>query len=410
MPFPGMPGMEFDMEDDDDENGPNSGDRAKEVDNSRLYDLLELEKDCSEADIKKAYKKMAMKHHPDRGGDADKFKEIGEAHEVLSDPERRKAYDKFGEESLKEDGPGSGPQDIFEAMFGGGPPGGKKQKPRTKDIVRPMWLTLENLYNGITKELPIARKVNDESGEAQTCPACKGKGMITQVIRMGPMIQQMQQACPKCRGTGSSVPQKTSREVLEVFVEKGSPDGHKIVMHGKADESPGCECGDVVVIVKEQDHPRFLRKGADLYLEQEISLGEALAGFRLSITHLDGRRLIVSSKPGEVLQPKQGGMALKAVAGAGMPFHQDPFSFGNLFLVLSIRFPRYIDPVAATDLRALLGAPSVNESLPDTDGTEEEVIAEDIDPFESSKKNDRPKTQAYDEDEMQQGGIPCKQQ
>jgi len=396
--------MEFEM-DDDEEDGP----RATEVDNSRLYELLELEKDCSAEDIKKAYKKAALKHHPDRGGDADKFKEIGEAHEVLGDPERRKAYDKYGEESLTEDGPGSGPQDMFEAMFGGGPPGSKKQKPRTKDIVRPMWLTLENLYTGVTKQLPIARKVNDDSGESQTCQACKGKCVITQVIRMGPMIQQIQQACEKCNGTGSCIPQKTSREVLEVYVPEGTPDGEKIVMHGKADESPGCESGDVVIIVKEQDHPRFLRKGADLYLEQEISLGEALAGFRLCVTHLDGRKLIVSSKPGEVLQPKQGGMALKAVAGAGMPFHQDRFTFGNLFLVLSIRFPRYIDPVAATDLRALLGAPSVNETLPDTDGTEEEVVVEDIDPFESSKKSQKAKAQAYDEDEMQPG-IACKQQ
>merc|ERR1712176_1084151 len=117
------------------------------------------------------------------------------------------------------------------------------------------------------------------------------------------------------------------------------------------------------------DHSRFLRKGADLYLEQEISLAEALTGFRLCIPHLDGRKLIVSSKPGEILQPpKQGGVALKAVAGGGMPFHQDPFNFGNLFLVLSIRFPRYIDPAAAADLRALLGVSSAG--LPEMDGTE----------------------------------------
>merc|ERR1719183_2559312 len=141
---------------------------------------------------------------------------------------------------------------------------------------------------------------------------CGGKGIVTQVIRMGPMVQQIQQACPKCHGSGRIIAQLTSREVLEVYVEKGSPDGHKILLHGKADEMPGCQPGDVVVIVKQQEHPRFLRKGADLFLEQEISLGEALTGFRICVTHLDGRKLIVSSKPGEVLQPKQGGMALKA--------------------------------------------------------------------------------------------------
>merc|ERR1719174_3156662 len=93
----------------------------------------------------------------------------------------------------------------------------------------------------------------------------------SQIIRMGPIQQQIREACPQCRGSGSTVSQKTSREVLDVFIEKGTPDGAKITLHGKADELPGCEPGDIVVVVKLQDHPRFLRKGADLYLEQEIS-------------------------------------------------------------------------------------------------------------------------------------------
>lgn len=163
-------------------------------------------------------------------------------------------------------------------------------------------------------------------------------------------------------------------------------------------------------MVKQQEHPRFLRKGADLFLEQEISLAEALTGFRLCIPHLDGRKLIVSSKPGEVLEPKQTGAVLKAVAGGGLPFHQDPFQFGNLFLVLSIRFPRYIDPVAAADLRALLGVS--NEALPDTDGTEEEVTAVDIDPYESAKMGQKFAKQAYEDDDerMGPGGVACRQQ
>ncbi|CAJ1432046.1 unnamed protein product [Effrenium voratum] len=102
--------------------------------------------------------------------------------------------------------------------------------------------------------------------------------------------------------------------VLEVFVEKGSPDGHKITVHGKADEAPGCEAGDLVVLVRQQEHPKFLRREADLYLQVELSLAEVLAGFRcpqidsagirasarLAVEHLDGRQLSVRSKPGEV--------------------------------------------------------------------------------------------------------------
>merc|ERR1719487_3104820 len=105
------------MDDEDDEDGSKEG---KEVDNNRLYEILGLPKDCTETDVKKAYKRAAMKHHPDRGGDENVFKDISLAHEVLSDPERRRAYDRYGEASLAEDGPGGGPQDIPEAMFGGG--------------------------------------------------------------------------------------------------------------------------------------------------------------------------------------------------------------------------------------------------------------------------------------------------
>lgn len=404
MPFPGM-----DMEDDEDE-----GDREKkEVDNSRLYDILELQKDCTEADVKKAYKRAAMKHHPDRGGDEEKFKEVSLAHEVLGDSERRKMYDEYGEESLKDDfeGPGSGPQDFFSAMFGGGP-GGRSQQPKTRDIVRPMWVTLESLYTGVTKPLPITRKVvAEDTSEKITCPGCGGKGSVMQVIRMGPMIAGQQQVtCPKCAGTGKCVQQKTVREVLDVFIEKGSPDGHNITFHGKADEQLGSQTGDVVVIVKQQDHPKFLRKEADLYMEQDVTLGEALTGFRLVIPHLDGRKLIVKSKPGEVLQPQSGGVALKAVEGAGMPIHGDPFQFGNLFLVLSITFPRTIEPSVAADLRALLGdvCPSEGDDL---DGAEvEEVIVQDIDPLESSKRGEKKAAQAYDEDEGPPGMVQCKQQ
>merc|ERR550525_2059769 len=120
------------------------------------------------------------------------------------------------------------------------------------------------------------------------------------------MVQQIQQPCPACNGAGSSAKLRTEHEVLEVFIEKGSPDGHKITFHGKADESPGCDAGDLVVIVKQQEHQRFLRKGADLYLEREVSLAEALTGFKAVVQHLDGRKWIIRSKPGEVLQPQQG--------------------------------------------------------------------------------------------------------
>uniref|UniRef100_A0A7S4SJZ4 J domain-containing protein n=1 Tax=Alexandrium monilatum TaxID=311494 RepID=A0A7S4SJZ4_9DINO len=396
--------------DDDDEgdDGPEGG-----TGNTRLYGLLGVEPSASASDIKKAYHRMAMRHHPDKGGDPEVFKDIQQAFEILSDPEKRQRYDRLGEEALKDDGAPS-PQDIFGQLFGGGGGGRRGGMPRTKDQAKPVWVTLEQLYTGVTRPLPISRKVVDDTGSSQTCQACGGHGVIVQVIQIGPMSQQMRQPCPSCGGAGSSSKMKTQREVLDVFIEKGSPDGHKITFHGKADESPGCEPGDVVVIVRQQEHAHFMRRGADLFMERDISLAEALTGFRLVVPHLDGRKMIIRSKPGEVLQPQQGGMALKAVVGGGMPIHQDPFNFGNLFLVLSIRFPPSVSPASSGELRRLLGAPEVEESQEALYGDEiEEAVAEDVDPLESSKRTQRAGAEAYDEDaDDGLGGVQvgCKQQ
>merc|ERR1719414_1641239 len=124
------------------------------VDTTKFYKLLEVDKSASEADIKKAYRKMAIKHHPDKGGDPEKFKEITRAYEVLSDSEKRSKYDRFGEEGLENDG-GGDPSDIFESFFGGGRRGGggARRRQKTKDVVQPVKCTLEQLYNGQTKKM-----------------------------------------------------------------------------------------------------------------------------------------------------------------------------------------------------------------------------------------------------------------
>jgi len=401
------------MDDEEDFEDDSQMSPDKELDNSKYYDLLGVEKDANASDIKKAYHKAAMKHHPDKGGDPDKFKDIQHAFEVLSDPEKREIYDNFGEEGLDEDSPAS-PQDLFGQLFGKGGGKGRRggQRPRTKDQTRPMWVTLEEIYTGVTRPLPVVRKTLDESSSAKVpCSTCDGTGQITQMIQIGPMVQRLSQQCPACGGTGYRAKMKSEREVFDVFVEKGSPDGHKITFHGKADEGEGHEPGDLVVVVKQRDHPRFMRKGADLYLEKDISLSEALTGFRLVVPHLDGRKLVVKSKPGEVLQPRHGGVALKAVAGGGMPIHQDPFNFGNLFLMLTIRFPPALEPSAAKEIRRLLGGPQLDLGEEDLGEDMEEAEVEDIDPLESAKRHAKPSTEAYDEDSDSAGGRPqCAQQ
>merc|ERR1712136_285626 len=130
---------------------------------------------------------------------------------------------------------------------------------------------------------------------------------MVEVIRMGPMIQQMQSACGSCGGQGKSFKTKQEREVLEVHIQKGSPDGHKVVFREMADEHPDADSGDVIFVLKQQEHEVFRRKGADLYIERTVSLVEALCGFELEITHLDGRKLVINTSPGEIVKPMMQG-------------------------------------------------------------------------------------------------------
>jgi len=302
FPFPGMDGM----------GGPGGpggggGGRKKNVDTTKFYKLLEVEKGANENEIKKAYRKLAVKHHPDKGGDPEKFKEITRAYEVLSDPEKRSKYDRFGEDGVDGEGGGGDPSDIFDAFFGGGGRrgggGGGRRRQKTKDVVQPLKVTLEQLYQGATKKMAITRQVIDKKRGVQTCDACDGRGVKVEVIRMGPMIQQMQSQCNACGGQGKSFKTKQEREVLEVHITKGAPDGHKVPFREMADEHPDADTGDVVFVLKQQEHAEFKRKGADLYLERTISLVEALCGFEMLITHLDGRKLIVKSEPGDIVKP-----------------------------------------------------------------------------------------------------------
>jgi len=117
------------------------------------------------------------------------------------------------------------------------------------------------------------------------------------------MIQQMQSQCTVCGGEGKSFKRKSEREILEVHIQKGSPDNHKQVFREKADEHPDADTGDTVFVLKEQEHKEFKRKGADLFIARKISLIEALCGFEIEVTHLDGRKLLIRSEPGDVVRP-----------------------------------------------------------------------------------------------------------
>lgn len=320
------------------------GGRAANVDTTKLYETLGVSKDADEKVIKKAYRKLAVKHHPDKGGDEQKFKEVSAAYEVLSDPDKRAKYDKYGLEGISDDGGpgGRSADDIFSMFFGGGGRGGGRGGPRKgEDVNHPIKVSLEDLYNGKTVKLAINRQV--QVGEARMCATCDGQGVVVELrqIALG-MVQQVQKRCGDCKGEGYIGETKKERKVLEVHIEKGMKNGQKVVFRGMADEKPNMEPGDINFIVQEKEHELFKRKGADLLITKTLSLNEALCGFEWTVQHLDKREIVIKSRPGEVIKPESiGGQPfVKVVSGEGMPSKGNPFVKGDLYVLFTIEFPR----------------------------------------------------------------------
>lgn len=265
------------------------GRRRGPVDTSKLYNTLGVDKDDDAATIKKAYRKLAVKKHPDKGGDPAEFQEIQRAYEVLSNDTKRKIYDRHGLEGL-EDQEQSGRAARSERV--------KKGKSTEHSIK----VTLEQLYAGQTKNLRISRRVIDKSS-VKPCQTCGGTGVTVQVVQMGPFQQRAQASCRACGGAGVKYREQTASEVLEVHIPKGSPNGHKLKFNEKGNEIPDGDAGDVVIELEEQPHDRFKRKGDDLFVERTISLSDALCGFAMELDHLDGRKIVVQSSPGDVVRP-----------------------------------------------------------------------------------------------------------
>lgn len=289
------------------------------------------------------------------------------AYEILSDENKRRVYDQYGEEGLKE-GAG-GESDIFDLLMGGGRRGGGgSQKRKTKSVLHNLKVTLEDIYSGKNKYLEISRyrtcttcKGNgSKDPNANTkCGTCNGKGMKMEVrqIQMG-LIQQTVQ-CSACKGEGFVIKEKDKcgsckgqkstqeKKTLEIHIDKGAPDGKRYTFAGESDQFPDYEAGDVVVEIQVEKHKRFIRKGADLVFQADISLLEALTGFEMVIEHLDGRKILVKTNPGEIVRPEQ----LKTVKELGLPFFESPFRFGNLYINFNINFPEKIDQKQSQMLR-----------------------------------------------------------
>eukprot|EP00850_Spirogloea_muscicola_P011672 SM000073S21448 [mRNA] locus=s73:377351:379815:- [translate_table: standard] len=417
---------------------------SKKSDNTRFYDVLGVPKNATTDDLKKAYRKAAIKNHPDKGGDPEKFKELSQAYEVLSDAEKREIYDQYGEDALKEGMGGGGgmhnPFDIFESFFGSGGGGhpfgggggsGRRRQRRGEDVVHALKVTLEDLYNGTSKKLSLSRNVicskckgkGSKTGASGRCAGCQGSGMKVSIRQLGPsMIQQMQHVCPECKGSGETISEKDKctackgskvvqeKKLLEVHVEKGMLNGQKITFPNEADEAPDTVTGDIVFVLQQKEHPIFKRKADDLFVEHTLSLTEALCGFHFPLTHLDNRQLLIKTNPGEIIKPGQ----FKAINDEGMPQYQRPFMKGRLYIHFSVDFPESgsLSLEQTKLLESVLPARPSSSHLTEMELDEcEETTLHDVNIEEEMRRKQQAAQEAYEEDEETAGPrVQCAQQ
>lgn len=323
-----------------------------------LYKILGLDKSCDERDLKRAYRTLSKKYHPDKSsGDEKKFLEVAEAYEALSDPTTRKIYDQYGHDGLSQHKNGGGrqqghdPFDLFSRFFGGsGHFGGGGGVRRGHDMDVRLNVPLADFYNGHDTEFTIEKQAICEEcegsgsadGQVETCSKCHGRGAVVQKHMLAPGIfQQVQMQCDECGGQGKSIKHKCKvcggskvvrrQTTLTASVERGMPKGSKLVFENEADEHPDYVAGNLNVYVGEtepalrEDDPKrndgtfFRRKDQDLYWKEVLSLREAWMGdWTRNVTHLDGHVVHLSRKRGEVVQPNQ----VESVQGEGMPTYQ----------------------------------------------------------------------------------------
>ncbi|KAJ2778025.1 Type I HSP40 co-chaperone [Coemansia javaensis] len=401
---------------------------------TKFYELLGVPPTADDAQLKKAYRKLALQLHPDKNPDAgEQFKEVSHAYEVLSDPEKRRVYDAYGEEGLNGGGMGGGvdAHDLFSELFGGGMFGrGGRRGPsgprRGRDIAHELKVSLEDLYRGKTSKLRVEKRVvcpacegrGGKEGSVRQCTRCRGHGIEVEMRQMGPMVQQIQHECRGCGGAGEEIDPRhrckkcmgikvvTENKQLEVNIDRGMKDGQKVTFSGEADQMPGVIPGDIIIVVREKEHPRFKRRGDDLFYEAEVDLVTALAGGNIHIKHLDDRVLDVAILPGEVIRPDE----TKVIVGQGMPSHRH-HNMGNMFVRFKVRFP---EPnwTSEANLKALEAILPPREALPAVPSgcVAEEVVLASPDAHHQKKMADDMDEEYEDAHPQGGAGVQCAQQ
>jgi molecular chaperone DnaJ len=341
------------------------------------YEILQIQKNASQEEIKKAYRKLAVKFHPDKNpGDAsaeEKFKELGEAYDVLFDEQKRAAYDRYGHAAFTQGGgaggggrggaghdpfdifrevfSGGGGGDIFEQFFGGGGGGGRGERNRGEDMRYDLQITLEEAAAGCEKDIEVSKRdrcgvCSGSGGEAGSkavvCRDCGGRGQV--LSSRG--FFQMAQTCARCRGTGQIVDKPckkcsgegraTQPSQIKLKIPKGIEDGMKLRSTGQGEAGVrGGPNGDLYVVMHVKEHAIFDRDGSDLMCKVPISFTTATLGGEVTVPTLSGR---VQLKVGA---GTQSGTTFK-LRGKGMP-ELNSSIYGDLLVQVIVEVPSKLD-------------------------------------------------------------------
>ena len=332
------------------------------------YEVLEVPKDADQDALKKSFRSLARKYHPDKNPDDSEaeqlFKEVQEAYAVLSNPEQRRQYDMFGHDSPGGSpfGPGGfqgvninlddlfsgGFESIFSGMFGGGR---TSRGRRGNDVLLRHSISLENVYD--EAEIEISAKLSatcdscDGTGaktpeDLQRCSTCDGQGRIMQQARVGPFVQQMVSDCPDCSGSGNIIRKRCSdcrgtgstkrEQKLRITIPKGAEDGLRLRHRGKGEPIANGQSGDLYIQLDIDPHPWFERDGPDLIMALPLGYPEMMLGTQVELPHIDGKSLVIDvpagAKPSETL----------LVHGRGMP-HRRGRGRGDVTILLKLHIP-----------------------------------------------------------------------
>ncbi|OPX60728.1 MAG: chaperone protein DnaJ [Methanomassiliicoccales archaeon PtaB.Bin215] len=362
------------------------------------YEVLGVERQAGEDDIKKAYRQLARQYHPDVTKEdpkvaEERFKEISEAYEVLMDKSKRELYDKYGHAGVNSQFQGGGfnwndfthqgdVRDIFGDMgFGSGNifdmffGGGRSRGPHQGQSLRyDLDLSLEEAAEGIKKELTLPLTVKCEacggtgskSRKEEMCQQCQGKGQVQRVERRGYSQFISVGACPKCGGSGKDIKDPCpecdggwtrKRQKISLDIPKGVDTGMRLRVAGAGEPSPdGGPPGDLFVVVNVREHKIFQRDGADLYATQELSFPEAALGATIEVPTLDGKKVEMTvpagTQPGEVQRLK----------GLGMP-RMEGYGKGDLYIRLKLLVPKKLTAEQKELLRKFEGGEGSKKRL-----------------------------------------------